>query len=105
MCLVLRAKAPPVRWWLAYEDGEPSGYFSSWEGVGGIGQVEDLFVHPARRHRGIATALVRHCVRDARAHGAGPVVLVADPDDTPREMYAAMGFRVLAHRREYLRRG
>jgi len=103
-CLVFRAKSPPVRWWLACEGGAPCGYFASWEGVRGIGQVEDLFVHPGHRHRGIATALVHHCVRDCRARGAGPVLLVADPADTPREMYAAMGFRVLAVKREYLRR-
>jgi ribosomal protein S18 acetylase RimI-like enzyme len=103
-CRVFRAKAPPVRWWLAFERDEPRGYFASWEGIDGIGQVEDLFVHPAHRHRGIATALVHHCVRDCRAHGAGIVLIVADPADTPREMYAAMGFRVLAVKREYLRR-
>jgi ribosomal protein S18 acetylase RimI-like enzyme len=103
LALVFRAKVPPVRGWLAHEDGDPCGYFASWEGIGGIGQVDDLFVHPARRHRGIATALVHHCVGDARAHGAGPVVLVADPNDTPREMYAAMGFRRLATKRDWLR--
>jgi ribosomal protein S18 acetylase RimI-like enzyme len=97
-----RARTPPVRWWLAYEDGEPCGYFASWEGVGGIGYVEDLFVRPERRHRGIATALVHHAVADARAHGAGPVALIADPDDTPRHMYAAMGFRPLAEKRDLL---
>jgi ribosomal protein S18 acetylase RimI-like enzyme len=103
--LVHRAQSPPARWWLAYDAGEPRGYFSSWQGIGGVGQVEDLFVHPDHRRRGIATALVHHAVADARAHGAGPVVLVVDPDDTPRHMYAAMGFRVLAEKRDLLRHG
>ena len=101
---VHRARTPPMRWWLAHEGGEPCGYFSSWEGVAGMGHVEDLFVHPDRRHRGIATALVHHVVADARAHGAGPVSLIVDPDDTPRHMYATMGFRPLAEKRDLLHR-
>ena len=96
-----RAKAPPVRYWLAYVDGEPRAYFASWEGVDGVGQVEDLFTHPQFRHRGLATALIHHCVADCRAHGAGPVVIVCDPDDTPKEMYAAMGFRPIAIKRNW----
>jgi ribosomal protein S18 acetylase RimI-like enzyme len=105
ICLVFRAKSPAVRWWLAYEDGEPCGCFASWEGVSGVGQIEDLFVHPGHRHRGIATALVHHCVADCRARGAAAVVLVVDPTDTPRHMYVAMGFRLLTDKREYLRHG
>lgn len=95
-------KTPPVRYWLAYADGEARGYFNSWQGADGVGQVENLFVQAEYRHRGLATALIHHCVGDARAHGAGPVVIVADASDTPREMYAAMGFRPVAVKREYL---
>jgi GNAT superfamily N-acetyltransferase len=100
---VLVTKSPPVRFWLAYADGEARGYFNSWEGFEGVGQVEKLFVQPEYRHRGIATALIHHCVADARAHGAGPVVIVADASDTPKQMYAAMGFRPVAIKREYLK--
>ena len=96
-------KSPPVRNWLAYEDGEPRGYFNAWEGIDGVGQVENLFVHAEYRHRGRATALIHHCVADARAHGAGPVVIVADASDTPKHMYAAMGFRPVAIKRSYLK--
>jgi predicted GNAT family acetyltransferase len=66
-----------------------------------MGQVEDLFTHPDFRHRGLATALIHHCVADARQQGAGPVMLVADAHDTPKDMYAAMGFRPVAAKREY----
>ena len=96
-----RAKSPPVRLWLAYFDDEPRAYFASWEGTDGVGQVEDLFTHPDFRHRGLATALIHHCVADSRAHGAGPVVIVCDPDDTPKEMYVALGFRPVTIKREY----
>jgi GNAT superfamily N-acetyltransferase len=99
-----RIKSPPVRFWMAYIDGEARAYFASWEGTEGVGQVEDLFTHPDFRHRGLATALIHHCVADARSHGAGPVVIVADPTDTPKQMYAAMGFRPIALKRSYLKK-
>ncbi len=97
----VRAKSPAVRFWLAYVDDLAVAFFNSWPGDNGVGQVEDLFTHPAYRHRGIATALITHCVADARARGAGPVVITADPDDTPKQMYASMGFRPLYVTRSY----
>jgi predicted GNAT family acetyltransferase len=88
-----RAKQPPVQYWLAYLKGRPVAYFNSWQGVEGVGQVEDLFTHPDSRHQSLATALIHHCVADCRRKGAGPVVIVADPADTPKQIYAALGFR------------
>jgi len=98
-----RLKSPPVRWWLAYYGGEPRAYFGSWEGAAGMGQVEDLFTHPDYRHRGLATALIRHCVADCRAHGAGPVAIFAGAIDTPKNMYRALGFRPVGVSRAYRR--
>lgn len=96
-----RAKSPPARYWVAYVDGEPRSCFTSWGGIAGVGQVEDLFTHPNFRHRGLATALIQRCVADCREQGAGPVVIVCDPSDTPKQMYAAMGFRPVAIKRSY----
>lgn len=99
----VRAKSPAVRFWLAYVDDLPVAFFNSWPGHNGLGQIEDLFTHPAYRHRGIATALIAHCVADARARGAGPVVITAEPDDTPKQMYAAIGFRPFCVSRSYVK--
>jgi ribosomal protein S18 acetylase RimI-like enzyme len=101
MAEIRREKSPPARHWLAYVGGQPAAYLTSWEGTEGVGQVEDLFTHPAYRHRGVATALIHQGVADCRARGAVPVVIVADPSDTPKEMYAAMGFRQIALRRSW----
>ena len=100
MVATKRAKAPDLRFWLARADGVDCAFLSSWPGANGVGKVEDLFTHPDFRHRGIATALIAHCVRDARARGAGPVLIGALLDDTPMHMYAAMGFQpfCVAHR-------
>lgn len=98
---VNRAKAPPFRYWLAYENSRPCGYFSSWGGMDGFGVVEDLFVHAEFRHRGVATALMERCVADCRERGAKRVLIPCDSGDTPKHMYAAMGFVPVALNREY----
>jgi GNAT superfamily N-acetyltransferase len=100
MVATKRAKAPDLRFWLARTDGVDCAFLSSWPGTNGVGKVEDLFTHPDFRHRGIATALIVHCIGDARARGAGPVLIGALLNDTPMHMYVAMGFRpfCVAHR-------
>ncbi len=103
MVAAKRGQTPPFRYWLAWVDGAPRAYFASWRGLGDMGQVENLFTHPDYRHQGLATALIHHCVADCRRMGAGPIVIAADATDTPKRMYAAMGFRPVALERQYLR--
>ena len=103
IALTKRSKAPEVRFWLAHVDGVDCAFCSSWAGPGRVGVVEDLFTRQDFRHRGIATSLIRHCVLDARARGAGPVVISALLEDTPKAMYADLGFRPSAVNRSYLR--
>ena len=91
-----RGKCPPERYWLALADGTPCGFLASWEGTEGVGQVEDLFVTPRLRRRGIARALLLGGIADARRRGAGAIAIVADPTDTPMRLYAALGFHPLA---------
>jgi GNAT superfamily N-acetyltransferase len=100
---IKRARTGVVRYWLAHVDSVARAYFASWPGENGVGVVEDLFTHPEFRHRGLATSLVAHCVADARARGAGPVVIGADPSATPKRMYADLGFRPLLVARRYER--
>lgn len=61
--------------------------------------VDDLIVDEDYRHRYIATTLLKYAVNEA----AGNVVFLhADEDDTPKEMYEKMGFRVVDRLYEYL---
>jgi len=96
-------KAPAVAFFLASVKSTDCGFFSSWPGTNRMAKIEDLFTHPDFRHRGIATALIRHCVDDARARGAREVLIGADVDDTPKAMYAGLGFRPLCAIRSWLR--
>jgi GNAT superfamily N-acetyltransferase len=104
LTLSRRLKAPQARAWFACVDSVPRAFFSSWPGDNGVGIVEDLFCHADFRHRGLATALIARCIADCRERSAGPVVINADTRDTPKQMYAAMGFRPLFIHRTYTRR-
>lgn len=106
MVATKRAKAPALQFFLARRDGEDCAFFSSWPGPegSGVGKVEDLFTSPEHRHQGIATALIAHAVADARARGADAVLIGADPTDTPKDMYAAMGFAPVCPLRSYTKR-
>lgn len=101
---IYRRKAPDLQYYLAYVDGKPAAFFSSWPGIAGIGQVEDLFTLPEFRHRGLATALMHRCVRDCRERGARYVAIACDPTDTPKQMYRAMGFVPMGIAEHYLKR-
>ena len=90
-----RAKNPMARSWFAIADDEPRAFFSSWPGENGVGMVEDLFVHPEYRRHGLASALIAHCVVDARERGARPVLITSNIGDTPKHLYARIGFRPL----------
>lgn len=103
MVTAARLKSPKVEYVLAYTSDEAIGYCSAWRGIEGVGQVEDLFVHPAHRRRGTATALLNHCVDRARQLGAGPIVLVVDPANSARRMYLALGWEPVAECRQFNR--
>ena len=102
MQAIRRSNAEEIHFSLVWSEGEAVAYFSSWPGPGSaasiapgtgrVGIVEDLYTHPEHRGRGLARALIHHCVADARARGADAVLIGAEVDDTPKAIYAAMGF-------------
>jgi GNAT superfamily N-acetyltransferase len=104
LTLSKRLKSPQSRAWLACVDGVPRAFFSSWPGENGVGIVEDLFCNPQYRRRGLATALIARAVADCRERGAGSVIINSDVNDTPKQMYAAMGFRPLFVNRVYAKK-
>jgi GNAT superfamily N-acetyltransferase len=93
MTAALRSKSPDVRFCFAAVEERDVACFSSWVSPDALGLVENLFTHPDYRRRGIARALIHHCVAACREEGAREVLIGADPSDTPMQLYAAMGFR------------
>ena len=77
------------RTYVADEDGSVIG-FATWAEAGGTIDLEDLFVDPGWRRRGIATALVVRIVEVLRARGVESLEVTANPH--AREFYRAAGF-------------
>ncbi|MCO1658026.1 GNAT family N-acetyltransferase [Pseudonocardia humida] len=95
--VALRRSLTPAATWFAVErDGGFVAMVAAWAGDGGTGVVEDVFVRPDARHAGLARELLRFAVGQARAGGAGPVLIGAETDDTPKHLYARFGFRPAA---------
>ena len=64
--------------------------FATWRDVGGIVELEDLFVDPGWKRRGIAVALVDRIARVQRERGVKRVVVTANPHALG--FYRAAGF-------------
>lgn len=82
---------------LAEERGEPLGFalyffnFSTWTGRPGL-YLEDFYVRPFARGRGIGTRLFRHLARIARDRGCGRMELaVLTWNLEPMRLYERLG--------------
>jgi GNAT superfamily N-acetyltransferase len=77
------------RTYVAEEDGSVVG-FATWTEADGTIELEDLFVDPGWRRRGIATALVNRIVDVLRVRGAECLEVTANTH--ARGFYRAAGF-------------
>jgi GNAT superfamily N-acetyltransferase len=77
------------RTYVADEDGPVVG-FATWAEADGTIELEDLFVDPGWRRRGIATALVSRIVDVLRARGVQCLEVTANPH--AQGFYSAAGF-------------
>jgi GNAT superfamily N-acetyltransferase len=77
------------RTYVADEAGTLAG-FATWSYVDGTTELEDLFVDPAWKRRGIATALVSHIGAVLRAQGVEGMEVTANPHAL--DFYRAVGF-------------
>ena len=77
------------RTYVAEEDGSVVG-FATWAEADGTIELEDLFVDPDWRRRGVATALVSRIVDVLRAQGVECLEVTANPH--AQGFYSAAGF-------------
>ena len=93
----LREKVPYLG---AYLDGRLVGSCYMYA-ADGLACVDSLMVDEDFRHRHVATTLMKRAVEDARKSVAVPY-LHADAEDTPKDMYARLGFLVVDKTYEYV---
>ena len=74
---------------VAEQDGSVVG-FATWIDADGVAELEDLFVDPRWRRRGIATALVEGIAEVMRARGVERLEVIANPH--AMGFYTAVGF-------------
>jgi len=94
---------PPVRCLAVVEDGAPVGFVRLMV-AGEMGEVVDVYTTPAHRGHGHGRALVAAALADAAAAGAREALIVADDEDWPKELYAALGFTTAWRPHDFVRR-
>ncbi|MER2063294.1 MAG: GNAT family N-acetyltransferase [Alkalibacterium sp.] len=80
-----------VTFLLAWLNGEPAGSCIVIESDAGL-ELDDLFTHDRHRLKGVASALQTFIVEEA-VKKESQVFLVADAEDSPKEMYKKAGFK------------
>lgn len=81
----------PLNCWICYWNGIPVGNVDLFC-HDGIVKIEDFAVLPDYQRRGIGTAIMKDRIDHALSGNAEMIYLVADEEDTPKEMYRRMGF-------------
>lgn len=81
---------------IAWEDDQPVGHAHiAWSGTHlGLPEIQDVFVLPERRRRGIATQLAYAAEEEARARGWEGISLSVSQEDNAaaRLLYAKLGY-------------
>lgn len=80
---------------IAWDGGQPVGHAHlAWSGTHlGLPEIQDVFVLPAARHRGIATALTAAAEQRARDAGWQAISLsVSEANPAARTLYEKLGY-------------
>lgn len=81
----------PADMYICYENKIPVAYCEIFFGKA-MAKLENLCVLSKYRKRGIATTMLKHLVDIALKNKAETIYLVADEEDTVKEMYKNLGF-------------
>lgn len=81
----------PLDSYLCYFKGDPVGNCDLFL-HGGVAKIEDFAVLPSFQRLGIGTTILKAMIDIALSNSVSLIYLVADEEDTPREMYCKLGF-------------
>jgi GNAT superfamily N-acetyltransferase len=90
-------------YWLLVAHGSDAGYGMTARCPNGLGLIENLFTLPDRRGRGLMSAFIVEAAARLRAGGCDAVFLDAHVHDTPKKLYARLGFQPVAVTRTWVR--
>lgn len=99
-----KRKASACQFFIAVLDGVRCAYGSGINGPNGMGMVDDLFTLPNFRQRGIASAIIAHCVEFVRNRGAGPILIGGHVSDKPKKLYFRLGFQPICLTRSFIKK-
>ena len=88
--------------YIAYFDGEPAGKCELFI-QDGYAKIEDFDVVKKHQRKGIGTTMLRSMIEDAISREVRNIYLIADKDDTPRDMYSRLGFETIGEEIELFR--
>ena len=91
--------------WLLKEEGEDIGFGFTAACPNGLGLIEHLFTLPSHRGRGVMSGFIAEATRRLRGGGCDAVFLDAHAHDTPKRLYARLGFAPVALTRTWVRAG
>jgi GNAT superfamily N-acetyltransferase len=81
---------------IAWEDDQPVGHAHiAWDGTHlGLPEIQDVFVVPERRRRGIASQLTRAAEEEARRRGSDRISLSVSQEQNPaaKLLYEKLGY-------------
>lgn len=100
-CLGILAM-PGVWLTIADLDGKPAGFALS-RGIADEAELLLLATRPAARRRGVAAALLRATIAQARTNGANRLHLEVREGNEAVKLYVAAGFAKVGERRNYYR--
>jgi GNAT superfamily N-acetyltransferase len=100
----MRRRLGPCTYWLLMKAGAPAGYGMTAVCPNGLGLIENLFTLPDQRGRGLMSGFIVEAARRLRAAGCDAVFLDAHAHDTPKRLYARLGFAPAAMARTWVKR-
>ena len=69
---------------------------------GDLAYIEDFYISPSHQRKGYGTTMFMELVKNAMEKGVTTIYLLADEEDTPKEMYKKMGFEKISQYTELL---